>query len=176
MGACSGAICWYCERKCESAAEAGGKAATVDHFRPLSRFPELAYEWSNWIFSCQECNGEYKKDKWAGGGYVDPGAGDEQARPEWYFAYDTRTGDIIAHPTLTGETRQRAWDTISDMGLNRLNVQYYRLNWTRQLEADLLQLPSDERNAFAEFVSGRAAEFLGSTRMLIAQMRESGEF
>ena len=39
--------CGYCESICEG---------QVDHFQPKSRFPELVYEWSNWIFACSACN------------------------------------------------------------------------------------------------------------------------
>ena len=175
LGSRSVNICWYCERRCEPASEVSGQAATVDHFRPISRYPELAYEWANWIFSCSRCNGENKQDKWPNSGYVDPSAPEPAERPDRYFDYDTDTGEIIAHPDLTGNARQRAWTTITDLGLNRLDVLYYRLNWTRQLLADLRSLSADDRQAFAEFWIGRPHEFAGSTSMAITQLRAAGE-
>ena len=42
-----GDICGYCESICRG---------EVDHFRPKVRFPELAYEWSNWVFAWHDCN------------------------------------------------------------------------------------------------------------------------
>jgi uncharacterized protein (TIGR02646 family) len=36
---------------------------TIDHFRPKSRFPELAAEYSNLYYCCGECN-TYKADRW----------------------------------------------------------------------------------------------------------------
>ena len=168
-------ICWYCERQCEATSEASGKTPTVDHFQPLSRCPEMAYEWTNWVFSCRRCNGEYKQDKWPALGYVDPCASDEQERPGRYFDYDPDTGEIIAHPGLTGDAREKAWTTITDLGLNEIDVRFYRINWTRQFLADLRTLPADDRQAFLEFWTGRPHEFAGSTSIAVAQLRTAGE-
>ena len=88
-GSCSAVApatsCWYCERLCQRDADNVGRTPTVDHFRPLSRYPALAYQWSNWIFSCRRCNGENKQDKWPASGYVDPSAAGEQERPGAVF-------------------------------------------------------------------------------------------
>ena len=80
---------------------------TVDHFKPLRHFPELAYKWSNWIFSCQRCNGDYKKGRWPAVGYVDPSADDQQERPAKFLDYDATTGEIIPKSGLVGEARRR---------------------------------------------------------------------
>lgn len=175
LGLRSAGLCWYCERLCEPASEVGGRSATVDHFRPLSCFPELAYEWSNWIFSCYRCNSENKMDKWPALGYVDPGAGDERERPERYFDYDPLTGEIVPHASLAGNDRRKAEGTIADLGLNKIDVLFYRLDWTRRFVADLRALPTDARTEFAAYALGQADEFVGSARMLVAQMRASGE-
>ena len=74
LGSYSNGNCWYCERRCQVELDDGGKAPTVDHFKPLRDFPELAYVWSNWMFSCRRCNGDYKRDSWPPSGYVDPSA------------------------------------------------------------------------------------------------------
>ena len=106
LGARSGNICWYCERLCEIESEVGRKPATVDHFRPLSRFPGLAYEWTNWVFSCTRCNGDHKRDKWPPEEYVDPSANNVLERPEGYFDYDMLTGEIVPHSGLAaGQSR-----------------------------------------------------------------------
>ena len=175
LGERSGGMCWYCERRCESAAEVGDRAATVDHFRPLSRFPNLAYEWSNWIFSCRRCNEEFKQNRWPDNGFVDPAAADVLQRPERYFDYDMRTHDIVPRRDLTGDEHQRAWDTIDDLGLNNLDMRVYRQDWIRQLIGDLRVFPVEERVAFAEFLVNQPDEFLGTTRMILAHLRETGE-
>ena len=168
-------ICWYCERRCEPASEASGRAATVDHFKPRSRFPELTYEWTNWVFSCRRCNEENKRDRWPRLGYVDPGATEEQERPDRYFDYDMLTGEIVPNPALQGDAKRKAEVTIDYLGLNRLDVQFYRINWTRQFLEDLRLMSADDRQAFAEFWIGRPHEFAGSTTMTVAQLRASGE-
>ena len=142
LGSSSGNVCWYCERRCLRDAYNGGKASTVDHFRPLSRYPALAYEWSNWIFSCRRCNVENKQDKWPILGYVDPSTADEQERPGRYFDYDADTGDIVPKPGLPSEARERALRTIDDLGLNKLDIRFYRLDWTRRFSGGLASTPN----------------------------------
>ncbi len=164
-------ICWYCERLCDG--EYGGRAPTVDHFRPLSRFPRLSYEWSNWVFSCYGCNNENKQDKWPDSGYVDPCAADVAEWPERYFDYDADTGYIAPKNGLSGAARRRASDTIRDLGLNRLDVMYYRQRWTWKFSHDLLQFSVSERQAFIELMTGRVP-YAGTTRMVVEQLRQYG--
>ncbi len=175
LGMQSDGNCWYCERRCEPASEVGGKAATVDHFKPRSRFPELTYEWTNWVFSCRRCNEDSKGDRWPAVGYVDPGAVGECERPERYFAYDMLTGEIVPHPNMKGDGKERAESTINDLGLNQIDVRFYRLDWTRQFVEDLRTLPPQDREALIGFVFGRPMEYVGCTAMAVAQLRESGE-
>ena len=95
-------ICGYCEE--EAALE------EVDHFRPKSKFPELVYAWSNWVFACNSCNNT-KNDKWPPGGYVDPCACSTQERPEHFFDFNLRTGMIVPKSDLTQEQRRKASQT-----------------------------------------------------------------
>ena len=169
LGGRSGGICWYCERHCLREADDGGKAPTVDHFRPLNRFPELAYRWSNWIFSCRRCNEDNKKGKWPDLGYVDPSATDQKERPERYFDYDASTGEIIPIPGLPLEARERAQHTIDDLGLNRLDVLFYRRDWIRRFLEDWQALPIGDRPAFAEFSTRTGHEFVGAISMAVRQ-------
>ena len=173
LGSRSGSTCWYCERLCLRDADEVGRAPTVDHFRPLSRYPELAYQWSNWIFSCRRCNGENKQDKWPASGYVEPNAADEQERPERHFDYDAETGEIIPMSGLPSDARERALRTIDDLGLNKLDVRFYRLDWTRRFIADWQALPSNDRPAFTEFSTRTGFEFVGATSMVVQQLRAS---
>lgn len=178
LGLRSNGLCWYCERQCQAASGLGGRSASVDHFRPLSQFPELAYEWTNWIFSCYRCNSENKMDKWPALGYVDPGAGDERERPERYFDYDAVTGEVVPKSGLPAEARERAMQTIDDLGLNKLDVRFYRLDWTRRFIADWEELPAEDRKAFVDFSTRMGVEYAGSTLMVVRQLldgaREGG--
>ena len=172
LGNRTNSICWYCERECNDAT--GGRSPTVDHFRPLSRFPQLAYEWSNWIFSCQRCNSDYKQDKWPNTGYVDPCADNVTERPDQYFDYDSDTGEIVPKFGLPGTARRRALDTINDLGLNELDVMYYRIDWTRRFISDLLLLPPIDRQAFIASLAEQPIEYAGVTRMVVDQLRRDG--
>ena len=173
-------ICWYCERQCDAA---GDLAPTVDHFRPRSRSPELAYEWSNWIFSCQRCNG-LKDNKWPETGYVDPCAAAVSERPEQYFDYnfdyneDRRSnkdnGNIVPGDDLSEAARRKAQTTIDDLGLNKLDLRLYRLDWTRGFVADLLELPAADREAFIAFHVEQSAEYAGVAGMIVEQLRRDG--
>ena len=172
LGSRNNNICWYCERQCD--AETGGRAPTVDHFRPLSRFPQLAYAWPNWVYSCRRCNEDYKRDNWPDLGYVDPTAVEVAERPERYFDYDADTGEIVPRDGLSGIALQRAFHTIADLGLNKLDVMYFRLQWTKQFVADLLSLPVSERRAFAEYITQQPVEYAGVTGMVVEQLRLAG--
>ncbi|QFP75064.1 retron system putative HNH endonuclease [Deinococcus sp. AJ005] len=50
-----GKKCAYCESKVDHVSY-----RQVEHFRPQSIYPSLAYKWENLLFACQRCNCEYK--------------------------------------------------------------------------------------------------------------------
>lgn len=166
-------ICWYCEQQCYTGAESGGYTPTVDHFRPLSRFPQLAYEWSNWVFSCQRCN-DLKGNKWPQSGYVDPCADDVMERPEQYFDYDVATGELIPKTGLTGAARRKAWDTINDLGLNQWFLISLREEQVRAFMAELLLTPTADRQAFIASRTQQPVEYAGAVGMVVEQLRQDG--
>ena len=169
LGGRSGGNCWYCERRYLREVDDGGKSPTVDHFRPLNCFAELAYQWSNWNFSCRRCNEDNKGGSWPDSGYVDPSADDEMDRPERFFDYDADTGEIIPISGLPSEAREKAQRTIDDLGLNKVDVKYYRQNWIRQFVEDWQALPIGDRPAFAEFYTGIGKEYAGAVLMVLRQ-------
>ncbi len=151
-----------------------GPAPTVDHFRPLSRFPQLAYAWTNWIFSCRRCNEDNKKDNWPYSGYVDPCAADVAERPEQYFDYDTVIGEIVANDGISGDAKIRAEDTIDDLGLNKWDMMWFRQQRILQFMDDLLNCPISERQEFIASNTVGAVEFSLATRKVIEQLRRDG--
>ena len=175
LGTRTAEICWYCERQCERPSEVSSRAATVDHFKPLSRFPELAYQWTNWIFSCKRCNEENKQDRWPALGYVDPCADDERQRPERHLDYDILTGEIIPHPALRGDERRKAEATIADLGLNLIDVRFYRFHAIQAFTASVQALPDEDQRAFVEFAFARPMEYVGSAQKASAQLWAAGE-
>ena len=171
LGSRTNSTCWYCERQCYADAESGGNAPTVDHFRPLSRFPALAYDWSNWVFSCRRCN-ENKGNGWPEPGYVDPCADVVTERPERYFGYDAKTGEIIPKRGLVGDARLKAVRTINDLGLNKLDVQHYRFYHTQRFINDFRKLPVSDRQDFIALFTEQFVEYAGVTRMVVEQEPE----
>ena len=164
--------CGYCERRCDGTAT----VPTVDHFRPRSRFPELTYEWTNWVFSCARCN-EEKANRWPDSGFVDPCAVPLDERPESYLDFDDRTGEVIAQAGLTQAARVKAQNTIDDIGLNALDLRIRRLDTLedfkeRVAENDALDiLSTSERQAIRQAIMDRVVapdrEFAGVMGMAL---------
>lgn len=44
--------CMYCE---------DSKGIAIEHFRPKKDYPLQAFEWTNYLFACTECNSNYKR-------------------------------------------------------------------------------------------------------------------
>ena len=96
--------CAYCQA---SVNDAG--AGAVEHFRPKSLFPTLAYEWDNYFYSCERCN-TFKSDKWpVRGGYVRPDVGNPAVR----FIF-MPFGRVKA---VSGDSEAK--NTVRDLDLNR---------------------------------------------------------
>ena len=96
LGDRSAGNCWYCERRCLREADDGGIAPTVDHFRPLSRFPGTGLPMVKLDFQLPQMQLLRTRGTiWPDSGFVDPSAADEKDRPERFFDYDTATGEII---------------------------------------------------------------------------------
>lgn len=117
-------LCAYCEET---------DRGEVDHFKPVSRFPSLVYEWSNWIFSCHNCNMN-KSNKWPDNGYIDPCTEDESERPERFFDFNTANGEIIPKPDIPAWHQQKALTMINDLALNdsyHLKIRTYILRIAR---------------------------------------------
>lgn len=80
---------------------------TIEHFRPKSKFPRLAWQWENLFFCCNFCQ-DSKLDAWEDG-LIAP---DE---PEYafgdYFYPDTTNGKIEIRPDISPEKQARAEQT-----------------------------------------------------------------
>ena len=154
-------LCAYCERECKG---------EVEHFRPKSKFPKLVYEWVNWVLACHDCNNA-KSDKWPAGGYVYPCEPSRNERPETYFTFDTKTGEILPAPDLNGRKSDHAWQTIDDLKLNAFHLLKGRLTSLRVVAQTVeLASPSDpELTVFVDAVTAREAGYSSITRMMLAE-------
>lgn len=133
LGERSEYLCWYCECRCrKNEADRDAWTPTVDHFRPKSEFPELAYDWSNWVFSCLACN-TYKADKWSHGPeYIDPAASAGTEGPEKYFDFkvvkDRGLVRIFPRSGTGNDAKARVQRTIDDFCLDRFVLNKNRLS------------------------------------------------
>lgn len=103
------AHCSYCDVQ-----PMGRIPETIDHFRPKSIFPELAYEWSNLFLCCGNCQkrGEKFDEK-----LLKPD--DTSYDFEKYFDIDWLTGEIIPNKSAKANDIQRALVTIKLFKLNK---------------------------------------------------------
>ena len=126
-------LCGYCEEETKG---------QVDHFRPVSKYPSLVYEWANWIFACPICNME-KSNKWPPDGYIDPRADDEEERPERFFTFHTGTGEIMPRSGLSLSQSQRALRMREDINLNASHHLKRRRTLIRELRHHLDRQAND---------------------------------
>ena len=155
-------ICGYCEEYVRG---------EVDHFRPKSKFPELVYEWSNWVFACRSCNAS-KKDKWPSGGYVDPCASSGEDHPETLFEFDLYTGQIVPRSDLSGELVSKARQTVKDIGLNQLHhirKRIARIELLRLLLSILVDTPRPDVERYVERLTRRSSELSSVARHVLSE-------
>jgi uncharacterized protein (TIGR02646 family) len=89
----------------------------IEQFKPKSKYPELCFEWDNFLLSCAICNGKSNKgDKFPledeGGPLIHPV--DENPLDFFKFEYDDLTQTFLMFPS-----NQRAETTLTILGLNR---------------------------------------------------------
>lgn len=159
-------ICGYCEELCRG---------EVDHFRPKDKFPERVYKWTNWVFSCHDCNHK-KSDNWPHYGYVHPCSTSRARRPENYFDFDLTSGEIVTRDDLTDWRYKKAITMIIDLGLN----DYHHLKKRRQWIAIIVEIcealpkiPEEEAVELRELLSiliSRNAELSSTNRAVVAKL------
>lgn len=152
-------ICGYCEEYCKG---------TVDHFRPKGRYPELVYEWKNWVFACPCCNTK-KGEQWPGGGFVDPCA--RSVRCESFFTFDLKTAQILPRSDLRPSRRKKALQTIEGLGLNDYHHLKKRVQWLKAVAIAVERVaPGDPaRGTFTAWVASRERELSSITRQYLIE-------
>lgn len=158
------ALCGYCEEICNG---------QVDHFHPKSKFPSRVYEWSNWVLACPFCNAGGKGEKWPTVGYVDPCAEPPAERPETYFIFDTKTGELLPRVGLSARRRKRAERMRDDLKLNHFTHLKSRVQWLHVVRLAVQSAdPADaDVRAWITRVTARDAELSSLTRQYLAELR-----
>jgi len=123
------ALCHFKCAYCESPINAR-RSEHVEHFKPKSLFPSLAYDWDNYFLACDGCNGT-KLDKWPEqGAYVRP----DEGQPEERFEY-AEDGGVKASDEDADGTR-----TITDFGLDRTGLRRVRKRAIKETLDDVRDL------------------------------------
>lgn len=98
---------------------------TIEHFRPKSKFPELAYQWENLFMACFLC--QEKGDAFSEM-LLKP---DEESYSfDEFFDIDWATGELIPNMNASKEDQERA----------RITIELYRLNKNGKPEDRLEEL------------------------------------
>lgn len=92
---------------------------SIEHFRPKSAFPAMAYDWDNLFYCCSKCQ-QSKLDQWDDLLLKPDSEAYLQEGFEAHFEVDLATGELVAI-TEAAET------TIHLYGLNGSNRPRYRL-------------------------------------------------
>lgn len=149
-----GELCMYCS---------SNEPSQVEHYRPLSVFPEQALEYKNYLWACDICN-RHKGDRFP----PDTASGERILNPledqVWdYFFLDEKFGRLMKRtdPT-TGEDLPRAVSTCAFVDIDRENVQIKR-------QKRLHRLRRDVQLAFDNFENGSLTD--DELRSELAELR-----
>lgn len=99
---------------CDSSPMRSQIRETIEHFRPKSLFPRLAYQWENLFACCGRCQ-DAKGDK-----FDELLLKPDEIEYEFtrYFFFDAQTGELMPQPQATPEDQNRAVVTIQLYKLN----------------------------------------------------------
>ena len=121
-----GELCMYCS---------SNEPSQVEHYRPLSAFPEQAFRYENYLWTCDICNRTHKGERFP----PHTEAGEQILNPlddnVWdYFFLSEQNGRLLRKFDLTrNDYMPRAVSTCNVVGIDRENVQKKRQHRFRSL-------------------------------------------
>ena len=167
--------CCYCERKREIKRE-----SDIEHYRPKSAVSEasdhpgywwLAYEWSNYLYSCKPCNETHKRNFFPLLDGSPRATGPNQDTsierpvllnpidddPESCISYDWQTGAGVYVMAIGRDDQRRGSETIEILKLNRLMEDRAELLSLLKILADALIYAQEQNNQlkvdeFADYI------------------------
>ncbi len=95
-----------------------GEGGTIDHFKEKSKYPSLAYEWSNYRLAAFRINSRKKRK------VIDPFQVPEEA-----FLLDVFTGEIYPNPEKDPKVQKIVRSTINSLGLDSELLRQFRRDW-----------------------------------------------
>lgn len=127
LRAAYGSICAYV---CIYIEEVVG-SATVEHFKPKSLYPSLAFEWNNYLLVCGTMNGRK-------GDFED--VLNPFTLPANTFYLNLVDGEIRPNPNLSNTDTRAALDTIQRLKLNHPECKKLRLCYWQKFAAGTITL------------------------------------
>ncbi len=120
-------------------------SATVEHFKPKSKYPSLTYEWSNYLLVCGVMNGR-KRD-------FEDVLSPFELEPETFYL-DLFDGSIFPNPnTLHLEAAKK---TITRLQLNHPECKELRLSlWDEFLTLEISKTQLQKKSPFVYFEAQR---------------------
>ena len=109
---------------------------TIEHFRPISKFPRLSYAWANLFLCCDRCQ-EAKGNKFSRK-LLKPDV--EEYNFARYFILNYKSGEVEVNLQASTKDQERAQMTIKMYGLNRFGRPQSRL---KQLQDFDKRVPND---------------------------------
>lgn len=98
--------CMYCE---------DSQGTDIDHFRPRRRYPEHAFDWSNYLLACSHCNSNQKRDQFPLDEHGQPLLIDPTAEDPGEHLLLTTTSGKFQKLTRKGETSIRVFGLDRDL-------------------------------------------------------------
>lgn len=125
--------CMYCEYS---------EAGHIDHFRPKTRFPEHAFQWSNFFLSCERCNSGSKGTQFPMANGSPLLLKPDQDQPRNHLELSKTTGRFQAAPSSP-----KATPTINTFDLNRQILTQGRSDAWKALERLLCAFGEEKDSA-----------------------------
>lgn len=181
--------CGYCDFDI-----VGNSHGDVEHYAPKVQYPELAYDWDNYLYACEVCNQICKKDRFPTARATPSGASpavplasgefplllhpfDLHTDPVDHLAFDRR-GQVSARAGS-----DRGWHTIAVCCLDREALRNKRAALARAVHARVAELedciargdrPAFERVLAAiERMGARSQRFAGMVRAIFSQAMDT---
>jgi uncharacterized protein (TIGR02646 family) len=154
--------CAYCESKITHI-----DYGDIEHFRPKAHFPNLCFEWNNFLLSCGICNGkQYKSDIFPeaadGGPLINP----LEENPDDFLVFEFDVQTNLANVLFKNP---RGELTRNILGLNRLDLIKYRSSVIKKIfyvAQKALEGDADAINLLIECVSDEA-EYAAFSRSIV---------
>ncbi len=105
--------CSYCDKY---PLKLGVIERTIDHFKPKSKYLNLAFAWDNLFLACSQCQ-KYKRDLFPDD--VEPLKPDEADYDfDYWFEIEWKSSKIQPNPIRSTKEQAKAQTTINFLGLN----------------------------------------------------------